>query len=106
MYAVYILYSSKLDKYYIGSSADIADRLRRHNSHSKGFTSTGRPWILVYSEEFGEKQEAEAREKQLKRWKNRERLETLIKNSSEHPGSAGWRIGRVVGSIPTSPTGR
>jgi len=85
MYAVYILYSSKLDKYYIGSSADIADRLRRHNSHSKGFTSTGRPWILVYSEEFGEKQEAEAREKQLKRWKNRERLNALIKKVQSIP---------------------
>jgi len=104
MYAVYILYSRKLDKFYVGSSADVSGRLRRHNSHSKGFTSAGRPWILLYTEEFAEKQEAETREKQLKRWKNRERLEALINKGSEHPASAGWRIGRVVGSIPTSPT--
>ena len=85
MYTVYILYSSKLDKLYVGSSADVSGRLRRHNSHSKGFTSTGRPWILLYTEEFAEKQEAEAREKQLKSWKNRERLEALINKGSEHP---------------------
>ena len=85
MYAVYILYSSKLDKFYVGSSADVRGRLRRHNSHSKGFTATGRPWILVYTEEFTEKQEAETREKQLKSWKNRVRLEALIKKGSEHP---------------------
>jgi putative endonuclease len=85
MYTVYILYSSKLDKYYVGSSADINGRLRRHNSHSKGFTSAGRPWTLLYTEEFTEKQEAEAREKQLKRWKNRERLEGLIKKVQSIP---------------------
>ena len=85
MYTVYILYSAKLDKYYIGSSADIIGRLRRHNSHSKGFTSTGRPWILAYSEEFAGKQEAVARERQLKMWKNRDRLEALIYKGSERP---------------------
>ncbi len=85
MYAVYILYSSKLDKYYIGYSADIIGRLRRHNSHSKGFTSTGRPWILVYSELFADKHDAESREQQLKKWKNKERLKKLIEKCSEHP---------------------
>ncbi|HOC47636.1 MAG TPA: GIY-YIG nuclease family protein [Bacteroidales bacterium] len=85
MYTVYILYSAKLDKYYIGSSADIIGRLRRHNSHSKGFTSTGRPWILAYSEEFAGKQEAVARERQLKMWKNRDRLEAIINKGSERP---------------------
>ncbi len=85
MYAVYILYSSKLDKYYIGSSAEVIGRLRRHNSNSKGFTSTGRPWILVYTEVHANRHDAESREMQLKRWKNKERLKTLFKNGSEHP---------------------
>lgn len=82
MYTVYILYSAKLDKYYIGSSADIIGRLRRHNSHSKGFTSTGRPWILAYSEEFAGKQEAVARERQLKMWN---RLTVRKKRGSSSP---------------------
>ncbi len=85
MYAVYILYSSKLDKYYIGSSADVFGRLRRHNSNSKGFTSTGRPWILVYTEVHANKHDAESREMQLKKWKNRTRIIALIRKGSEHP---------------------
>ena len=81
MYAVYILYSSKLDRYYIGYSSDIAGRLRRHNDHSKGYTNAGKPWILVYSEDYENKSDASAREKQLKKLKNRVRLEEIIKRS-------------------------
>lgn len=81
MYAVYILYSSKLDRYYIGYSADISGRLRRHNDHSKGYTNAGKPWILVYSEDYEYKSDAFAREKQLKKLKNRIRLEEIIKRT-------------------------
>jgi putative endonuclease len=81
MYAVYVIYSSKLDRYYIGYSADVVDRLRRHNSHSKGFTCAGKPWVLVYSENYENRSDAAAREKQLKKWKNRTRLEDLIKRT-------------------------
>ena len=83
MYAVYVIYSSKLDRYYIGYSADVADRLRRHNSHSRGFTCAGKPWVLVYSENYENRSDAAAREKQLKKWKNRTRLVDLIKNGCE-----------------------
>ncbi len=85
MYSVYIIYSQKLDKYYIGFSADVQDRLKKHNANSKGFTNLGKPWILMHSEHYGSKKEAMEREKQLKNWKNRERLEALIKKGSEHP---------------------
>lgn len=83
MYTVYILYSERINKYYIGSSSNVQDRLRKHNNASKGFTNTGRPWIIVYIESFDNKKDAENREKQLKRWKNRTRLETLINSGSE-----------------------
>jgi putative endonuclease len=85
MYFVYILYSVKLDKYYIGYTSDIADRLVKHNRKSSGFSNLGKPWKLVYSEAFKTKAEAMAREKQLKGWKNRDRVEALIKRGSEHP---------------------
>ena len=58
MHYCYILYSAKLDKYYIGSTCDICGRLRRHNSSNRGFTSTGKPWDLKYYEEFSTKSEA------------------------------------------------
>jgi putative endonuclease len=85
MYSVYIIYSQKLDKYYIGYSTNVEDRLKKHNSISKGFTNLGKPWILMYSEQYESKKEAMTREKQLKNWKNRERIEKLIKIGSEHP---------------------
>jgi len=85
MYFVYVIYSEKLDKYYIGFTADIQDRLAKHNRKSNGFSNRGRPWVLVYYESFNSKREAMDRETQLKNWKNRERLEKLIKVGSEHP---------------------
>jgi putative endonuclease len=85
MYSVYIIYSEKLDKHYIGYSSDVEDRLLKHNRKSKGFSSLGKPWSLVYTESFETKKAAMDREKQLKRWKNRERIESLIKTGSEHP---------------------
>ena len=48
----YVLYSAKLNKYYIGACTDLERRLYEHNiGHSK-FTSTGIPWILKHSESF------------------------------------------------------
>jgi putative endonuclease len=84
MFTVYILYSEKIDKYYIGFSSNVSERLLKHNRNSKGFSAKGRPWIIVYTEAYSSKKEAMAREKQLKNWKNRERIESLIKTGSEH----------------------
>ncbi|MDX9772083.1 MAG: GIY-YIG nuclease family protein [Bacteroidales bacterium] len=52
MYSVYIMYSEKINKCYIGYSSDIEERLRKHNNASKGFTNAGRPWRLVYTEHY------------------------------------------------------
>jgi putative endonuclease len=55
---VYIIYSAKLDKYYVGACTDLVRRLHEHNiGHSK-FTSTGRPWELKLKEPFQTLQEA------------------------------------------------
>ncbi|PZV82882.1 GIY-YIG catalytic domain-containing protein [Algoriphagus aquaeductus] len=49
---VYILYSKKIDKYYVGACTDLDRRLYEHNlGHSK-FTSTGVPWGLVFKDEY------------------------------------------------------
>ena len=85
MYTVYIIYSDKIDKYYIGFSSDVSDRIKKYNRKSKGFSSLGRPWVILYTESFENKRDAMVREKQLKNWKNRDRLEALIKAGSEHP---------------------
>jgi putative endonuclease len=83
MPCMYILFSEKLNKFYIGACIDIERRLYEHNiGHSK-FTSLGVPWKLVYSEEFTNLAEAKKRELQLKKMKSRKYIEELItkKNS-------------------------
>ena len=82
MYHVYILYSNKLDKYYIGHTSDIVARLRRHNSNHKGWTGKANDWEVVYSEDYQTKNEAYSRERQLKAWKSRKRIEALIKTKN------------------------
>ena len=77
-YFVNILSSQKLNKYYVGFTNNINHRLIQHNSKHKGFTSKADDWVLMFSESFATKQEAEHREKQIKGWKSRVMIEKLI----------------------------
>jgi putative endonuclease len=78
---VYILYSEKLNKYYVGACIDIERRLYEHNiGHSK-FTSTGMPWQLMYTEEHATLQLAKRRELEIKKKKSRMYIEKLIGSS-------------------------
>jgi putative endonuclease len=75
----YILYSEQLDRYYIGSTRDLPeDRLRRHLSDHKGFTSKSKDWEIVYLEFHQEYISAHKRELQIKSWKSRKMIEKLI----------------------------
>ncbi|MCD4735677.1 MAG: GIY-YIG nuclease family protein, partial [Bacteroidales bacterium] len=58
---------------------------RKHNTNHKGFTGKANDWALVYYEIFETKSEAYARERQVKGWKNTERIKQLIRKGSEHP---------------------
>ncbi|MFY7988802.1 MAG: GIY-YIG nuclease family protein [Flavobacterium sp.] len=77
-YCVYILHSLTKDKFYIGNTADLSDRIVRHNQKSKGFTGSTNDWILVYQEEFNLQSEAIQREKQIKSWKSKIKIKELI----------------------------
>ncbi len=78
MFYVYILFSKTRDKYYIGSSQNIEQRVKKHNEKHKGFTGHTKDWVLVYSEEFQTLSEARNRELQIKRKKSRKYIEWLI----------------------------
>jgi putative endonuclease len=79
MYTVYILYSAISDKYYVGFTGDtIEERLRKHNSHHKGFTGKFGDWKIVFTEQYQQKEEAMKRELEIKGWKSRVRIENLI----------------------------
>ena len=75
---LYILYSPKLNKYYVGSTSDLERRLADHNRGKEKFTKTGIPWHLVYSEEFSELKAARTRELFIKKQKSRKYIEQLI----------------------------
>jgi len=77
---VYILYSETRDHYYIGSCANVDERLIRHNSGATPSTKAGRPWRIVYTETYLTKTEALKRENFLKRMKSRKYLENIIAN--------------------------
>ncbi len=77
MYFFYILYSTSIDKYYVGHTSDLPERLRKHNTNHKGFTGKTSDWKIVYSEQFATKSEAFAREREVKAWKSRKRIIAL-----------------------------
>ncbi len=82
MFYVYIIYSQKLDKFYIGYTSNI--QMRMHEYHNQGrskFTSKGIPWEFKYSEPFETEIEAMRREKQIKNMKSRKYIISLIVQS-------------------------
>ncbi len=78
MFTVYILYSHKHDKHYVGFTTDLAERFLSHNHlSSKGWTARYRPWEIIHTEEFATKAEAMDREKWLKTGVGRAFTKTL-----------------------------
>jgi len=65
MYFVYVLRNRK-DKFYVGYTRHLRQRVIEHNKGQNTSTKSGRPWNLVYFEGYGLKQHAQNREKQLK----------------------------------------
>lgn len=80
MFYVYALFSVKYNKIYVGFTSDLNARLNAHNTPGKrGFTGKFQPWELVYVEECNDKAEAMKREKELKTFRGRSFVRTLIK---------------------------
>ena len=77
-YTVYIIYSIKLDKYYIGYTENISMRLSQHNEGISSFTSKATDWVLKYTEVFMSREEAHKRELAIKSKKSRKYIEWLI----------------------------
>lgn len=80
MYYVYVIYSVKLKRRYIGFTEDLQRRFEEHNCEKDTFTSKGLPWKLIYYQAFISKKDAMAEERFLKTGKGRERMKFLFSN--------------------------
>ncbi|MCX7589857.1 MAG: GIY-YIG nuclease family protein [Patescibacteria group bacterium] len=58
MFYTYILKSLSVNKFYFGSTKDLTDRLKSHNTGKVKFTKPFRPWIIHYFETFPSRSEA------------------------------------------------
>lgn len=66
MFYTYILKSSKSQKYYVGWTTDLRNRLLQHNSSKVTSTKYGVPWRLVYYSAFDAEHKAKDFELYLK----------------------------------------
>jgi putative endonuclease len=83
MFTVYVLYSEKHNKIYVGMTSNLEQRFLSHNElGKKGWTIRFRPWLILYTEEYKEKSTALKREKQLKSGQGREFIRSLIEQRS------------------------
>ncbi|MBA4304286.1 MAG: excinuclease ABC subunit C [Sphingobacteriaceae bacterium] len=79
----YILYSSKWQRFYKGSCADVQIRLARHNSGGENATAAGRPWRLIWFTTKESRSEAVKLELKLKNL-SAIRLIQFIEKYQEH----------------------
>ena len=77
---LYILQSEKNQRYYIGSTGDLARRLVEHNSGKTKSLVNLLPMQLVFSKSYENLQEARAMENKLKKFKSRDILERIIRD--------------------------
>jgi putative endonuclease len=77
---VYIIYSEKIDQYYIGESKNVEERVNQHNKHliEKSFTTRASDWQLIKCFECENIEHARRFEKFIKRMKSRKFIQSLI----------------------------
>ena len=78
MFYVYILYSKELDRYYIGQTENLDERIFRHTNSGSKSTKAANDWELKHQEAFNTRSEAVRRETEIKKKKSRKYIEWLI----------------------------
>ena len=78
MFFLYILQSTSSGRYYVGQSENVQERLSYHNAgYSKALKNRG-PWQLIYTEPYATRAAAVRRERQIKSWKDRSLIASLV----------------------------
>ena len=81
MYYVYVLISRKDNKFYIGFTQNIKNRIEDHKNGKISSTRFRRPFQLIYCEGHLSKQDALRREKYFKTTKGKATLKQILKDA-------------------------
>ncbi len=79
-FRVYLLLSLKDNRTYLGSTNNLAKRLKEHEYGKCKSTKNRRPLKLIYEEEYDTLKEARKREKYLKTRQGRRELKKIFDN--------------------------
>ena len=80
MHQVYILYSEKLNRFYIGYTSDLKTRMEFHaNAENRKFTHNATDWKLFLTIDCNNKIQGLAIEKHIKSMKSKVYIENLNK---------------------------
>ena len=75
---LYIIESLKNGQFYIGSSTDVAKRLKMHNSGRVKATRHKRPYTIKFVQKFEDVHVAQKHERRLKNLKRKDYLEKIV----------------------------
>jgi len=83
MFSIYVLWSTKANRHYIGYTSDLNRRLEEHNNNKsqnmRKYTHKHRPWVLIYHEDgYRTRSDAMKREKYLKSSRGRQTIKQII----------------------------
>ena len=81
MYYVYVLFSLKDKKLYIGFTLDVKRRLKEHNQGKTTSTKPRRPFELIYYEAHYSKADAQKRERYFKTTKGKATLKQMLRQA-------------------------
>ena len=90
MYWVYIIKSNSADRFYIGQTENLDNRIFHHNSGREKYTKIASDWQLVFSKEYKTRKEAQKKENFIKKQKSRIFIEKVISGKidiDKFPGS-------------------
>jgi len=83
-YFVYILYSEKFEKFYVGQTNNIESRLEKHNKGLVNSTMPYIPYCLMFVIQKASRSEAMVLEKKIKNLSKQRILEFIEKYSSQN----------------------
>ena len=78
MFKVYIIQSLVNNRYYIGHTEDVDKRITKHNAGEVKSTKYGKPWKIIYLEEYSSRSDAYQRELEIKSYKGGIKFKKLL----------------------------